>query len=177
MGSMALILTMTIAVGMGVLLFALCRALETPRQVEESLDRLDDLSIERYQPMMRLLDSKEIEFLRSQPGYTPQLGRRVRQERCAIFTGYLNCLRIDFHHASYAIKAILLQSEVDRPELSAFLLRSQFSFSWAMMMIRFHLALYRYGVGTVSVSSLLGQFDGMMIELRKLTPATSMSAA
>ena len=53
---------------------------------------IDELSIERYRPMMRLLDGGDLEFLRSQPGFTPRMATKLRAQRCQIFRGYLRCL-------------------------------------------------------------------------------------
>src|SRR5579883_2970682 len=71
---------------------------------------IDELSIERYRPMMRLLDEGDLEFLRSQPGYTPKMLTRLRIQRCAIFRDYLNCLSSDFGRVCSAIKLVMLQS-------------------------------------------------------------------
>src|ERR1035441_9513493 len=57
---------------------------------------IDELSTDRYRPMMRLLDSREIEFLRTQTGFTPGMESKLRARRCQIFRGYLRCLDMDF---------------------------------------------------------------------------------
>ena len=57
---------------------------------------IDELSIERYRPMARLLDGDDLEFLRSQPGFTPDVLNKLRSQRCQIFRGYLRCLQSDF---------------------------------------------------------------------------------
>src|SRR5580704_8545641 len=58
---------------------------------------IDELSMERYQPMLRLLDGGDLEFLRSQPGFNSQMVSNLRRQRCQIFRGYLRCLSGDFH--------------------------------------------------------------------------------
>ena len=57
-------------------------------------DWIDDLSVERYRPMLRLLDERDIEFLRSQPGFTPRMAARLRAQRTQIFRGYLRNLAV-----------------------------------------------------------------------------------
>jgi hypothetical protein len=57
---------------------------------------IDDLSIEQYKPMLRLLDSADIEFLRSQPGYTRAMEVKLRAQRCQELRGYLRDLNTDF---------------------------------------------------------------------------------
>src|ERR1035437_9538025 len=53
---------------------------------------IDKLSIENYRPMMHLLDAGEVEFLRSQPGFTPEMAAKLRMERSQVFRGYLRRL-------------------------------------------------------------------------------------
>ena len=57
---------------------------------------IDELSIERYRPMIRLLDGQDLEFLRSQPGFNAAMASKLRVQRCQIFKGYLKCLEADF---------------------------------------------------------------------------------
>src|SRR3954467_7953575 len=78
---------------------------------------ITDLSTERYKPMMRLLDSADIEFLRGQPGYTRQMETTLRIQRCQVFRGYLGYLNSDFQRVAMALKIVMAQSEQDRPDL------------------------------------------------------------
>src|SRR5579864_3809496 len=67
---------------------------------------IDELSIERYRPMLRLLDGEDLEFLRSQPGFTPKMATKLRIQRCLIFRGYLQCLNADFGRVCAAMKVL-----------------------------------------------------------------------
>jgi len=133
---------------------------------------IDELSIERYRPMMRLLDGGDLEFLRSQPGFTPRMASRLRAQRCQIFRGYLRCLNGDFQRVCAAIKILMLQSREDRPDLAGLLLQQQVMFACGMGMVYFRLFLYRWGLAGVDVTSLVKNFDLMRVELRRLVPAT-----
>jgi hypothetical protein len=138
---------------------------------------IDELSIERYRPMMRLLDGGDLEFLRSQPGFTPRMATKLRVQRCQIFRGYLRCLNGDFQRVSAAIKVLMLHSRHDRPDLAGVLVQHQAMFACGMAMVYFRLFLYRWGMGGVDVTSLVKIFDLMRLELRSLVPATlSMGA-
>ena len=138
---------------------------------------IDELSIERYRPMMRLLDGGDLEFLRSQPGFTPRMATKLRVQRCQIFRGYLRCLNGDFQRVCAAMKVLMLQSRHDRPDLAGVLLQHQAMFAWGMAMVYSRLFLYRWGVCGVDVTSLVKNFDLMRLELRSLVPATlSMGA-
>ena len=85
------------------------------RSLPVTAEWIDELSTDRYRPMMRLLDSRDIEFLRSQAGFTPKMESKLRAQRCQIFRGYLRCLDMDFQRVCMALKLVLVQSEQDRP--------------------------------------------------------------
>jgi hypothetical protein len=133
---------------------------------------IDELSIERYRPMMRLLDGGDLEFLRSQPGFTPRMASKLRVQRCQIFRGYLRCLNGDFSRVCAAIKVLMLQSQHDRPDLAGVLVQHQVMFACGMAMVYSRLFLYRWGMCGVDVTSLVKTFDLMRLELRSLVPAT-----
>ena len=138
---------------------------------------IDELSIERYRPMMRLLDGGDLDFLRSQPGYTPRMATRLRTQRCLIFRGYLRCLNADFGRVCAAVKVLMLQSRHDRPDLAAALVRYQVTFACGILMVQFRLFLYRWGLCAVDVSSLVNIFDVMRLELRTLVSAAMPMSA
>jgi hypothetical protein len=131
---------------------------------------IDELSIERYQPMIRLLDGEDLEFLRAQPGFTSEMATKLRMQRCQIFREYLRCLNADFTRVCAALKILLLQSRHDRPDLAAALVRHQATFLWGMRVARFRLFLYRWGLCAVDVKRLVEVFDTMRLELRSLLP-------
>jgi hypothetical protein len=132
---------------------------------------IDELSIERYRPMARLLDGGDMEFLRSQPGFTPEILNKLRSQRCQIFRGYLRCLQSDFGRVCSAIKLVMLQSRHDRPDLAAALVRHQLMFATGMIMVYCRLALFQWGLCGVDVAGLVKSFDWMRLELRTLIPA------
>src|SRR5260370_22202229 len=74
------------------------------RSLPVTAEWIDELSTDSYRPMMRLLDSRDIEFLRSQAGYTRKMEAKLRTPRCQIFRGYLRCLDLDFKRACSALK-------------------------------------------------------------------------
>lgn len=138
---------------------------------------IEDLSLERYRPMLRMLDGDDVKFLRSQPGFTPTMAAKLRTQRTQIFRGYLRSLETDFKRVCSAIKLIMVQCKQDRPDLAETLIRQQITFAFAMMQVRVRLFLYSCGIGTVDVTQLVKLFDGVRIELRSLVPATAMMSA
>ena len=168
----ALTIFMIILVALILGIGALVRMLgSTDRSLPVTAEWIDDLSTDRYRPMMRLLDSGDIEFLRSQAGFTPKMESKMRAQRCQIFRGYLRCLNMDFQRVCTALKLVLVQSEQDRPELSSVLLHNQFLFATGLLAVHFRLILYRWGICTVDADALMRIFDGMAFELRHLVPA------
>ena len=138
---------------------------------------IDHLSIERYRPMMHLLDAGDVAFLRSQPGFTPEMATKLRIERCQVFRAYLRCLRTDFHRVCAALKLLMLHSSHDRPDLASVLVHQQMMFEWGMILVGFRLFFYRWGLCGVDVSDLVEIFDVMRLELRRLVPATAAVGA
>ena len=88
----------------------------TGQQLPVTAEWINDLSIERYQPMMRMLDAGDFEILRSQHGYSPRMAAKLRAERCVTFRVYLRCLNMDFRRVCMALKIVMVQSEQDRPD-------------------------------------------------------------
>ena len=163
-----MIILIALILGVG----ALVRMLSsTDRSLPVTAEWIDDLSTDRYRPMMRLLDSGDIEFLRSQPGYAPKMESKMRAQRCQIYRGYLRCLNIDFQRVCTALKLVLVQSEQDRPDLSSVLLHNQILFATGLLAVHFRLILYRWGICTVDADDLVRIFDGMAFELRHRVPA------
>jgi hypothetical protein len=121
--------------------------------------------------MLRLLDERDLEYLRSQPGFSPRMEAKLRAQRCRIFRDYLNGLEGDFRRVCTALKVLMLQSQFDRPDLASVLVRHQASFALGVAMVHVRLIFYRWGICGVDVSSLVKTFDTMRLELRNLAPS------
>ncbi len=169
----AVILVSSLVLGaLGVLAVALVRRLgSSDSTLPVTAEWIEELSTDRYRPMVRLLDSADIKFLRSQPGFTSKMEARVRAQRCRIFRGYLNCLDSDFKRVCLALKLVLAHSAQDRPDLAAALVQQQLTFASGLLGAHFRLFLYRWGMCSVDVSSLVKIFDKMRLELQTLVPA------
>jgi hypothetical protein len=167
-----------ICVSLALVFFIVLRRLATrERTLPVSPEWINDLSIDRYRPMLRLLDEEDLNLLASHPGFDRKKLGQIRAERCTIFRGYMRSLSTDFSRICTAIEVLLLQSQHDRPDLAALLLRQKANFTLAVIAVNFRLLLFRWGLGTVDVASLVGVFDSMRLELRQLVPAASLSEA
>ncbi len=161
-----------VAVALFLALFVVVRKVVSAG-VELPLDShwIAELSVERYRPMLRLLDESELKVLREQPGYSPRMEARLRAQRCQDFRNYLRALEADFRRVCTAAKLLMLQSEFDRPDLASVLLHQQASFALGMLVVNVRLLLYRWGLSGVDASSLVNLFDAARLELRSLAPS------
>lgn len=166
----------SIATALGIV-YAIRKAVPRTAALPVTADWIEELSLDRYRPMLRLLDPEELQKTASERGWTPAMAAELRRQRCRIFRGYLRCLRDDFARVSLALKLLMVQASYDRPDLAARLLRSQVQFGCAMVLVEARLALYRLGIGTVDVRALLSVFDGLRLELRGLVPSNSAASA
>lgn len=74
---------------------------------------------------------------------TTDLMRLLGEEDGQVLRTHLPRLKDDFKLICMAVKLIMLQSERDRPDLARLLVRSQITFAYRMMRVRF-----RLGVGS-----------------------------
>ncbi|HKE22905.1 MAG TPA: hypothetical protein VKB88_10980 [Bryobacteraceae bacterium] len=136
---------------------------------------IDELSVERYRPMLRLLDGKDLEFLRAQPGFTPTMEKQLRRQRCQVFRAYLRSLSLDFRRVSAAIKLLMLYSNNDRSDLAGALLHHQLVFGLSFLQVECAVLLYRWGLCDVNVGDLMKIFDMTRVELRSLVPSSALA--
>ena len=153
------------------------RRLSAPTTLPVTAAWIDDLSVDRYQPMIRLLGEDDLQFLRSHPNFRPSQVAEFRRQRCRIFASYLQGLHSDFQRVSMALKIIMVQSRHDRPDLAQLLVRSQRAFVFGLMLVQVRVLFYRFGLGSVDVAGLLKLFDIARLELRALVPAPLDMAA
>lgn len=166
-----------LASGVACVLAYLVRRVAFAGELPVTSQWIEDLSLDRYRPMLRMLDSGDIKFLRSQPGFTPSMATKLRAQRTQIFRGYLKSLEADFARVCSAIKLIMVQCKNDRSELAETLIRQQISFACLMLGVRLRLLFYSLGICGVDVTQLVKLFDSMRLELRTLVPTSSGIAA
>ena len=68
-------------IGLVLVLVKLTRRFASPQQLPVTAEWIEELSIERYRPMLRLLNQKDLLFLRAQPGFAPQMATDFRIQR------------------------------------------------------------------------------------------------
>jgi hypothetical protein len=120
----------------------LTRHFAAPQPISVSAEWLDQLSIETTD-LLRLLGEADHQVLHTQPGFTPKSATKLRIQRCHLLQEHLPRLKSDFRLATMAVKVFIVQSERDRPDLARVLVRSQITFAYHMMTVRFQLACGR----------------------------------
>jgi hypothetical protein len=160
-----------------VALVFLYRKLSTQSDSEVAVDQCLVLSLEKYRPMERLLQEQDFRFLASQPGFSPQLGRRFRTERRRIFRGYLRNLRKDFGRVSLAFRILIVHSVEDRGDLAQSLMRLRVMFVLGMLAVEGRLLLHAAGLGTVNVRGLVESLETMQAQMRMMLVPPQATAA
>ncbi len=131
---------------------------------------ISGLSVERYRPMLRLLDDSDLEFLCRQPGFDRKAAGRLRRQRCQIFRAYLNSLADEFRKMCGTWQVLMVHAAVDRPDLASALTRKQSEFRLCMLRARWRLLLLRRGSGCVDIAGLMNLFDNLCGELQGMIP-------
>jgi len=167
---LSIVLAFGVAVGL-CLVMALAHLLTRDSKLQVDPEWAMQLSSEHYRPMLRLLSEDDIDFLRRQPGYQPSMSAKLRTQRCLILKSYLRSLDLDFRSLCVAIKALMVQSHQDRPDLARALYLYKVRFAVSIMSVRIRMMFYRLGVGTVDLAGLMDLFDVTRARLRDLTPA------
>jgi hypothetical protein len=135
-------------------------------------DWLDSFSLERYAPMERLLERSDVAFLASQPGYRPEIGKRLMRERRKIFRAYLRLLVRDFNQLIGIGKLMVVYSNRDQQEFALSLRRQQVKFYGRVCAMQLQLALYPLGWTSVDARGLLAALGAMRIKVQQLTSSS-----
>jgi hypothetical protein len=137
---------------------------------------LEEFSIAKYRPMLRLLSEDDYEFLASQAGYQGKIASQLRAERRKVFRAYLRNLVRDFHRLHHVAKMMAVYSIQDRPEFATALLKQRIVFSVAVTGVRARLVLHTVGIGAVDVRNLIETLDQMRSNVNTLIPQANSAA-
>jgi hypothetical protein len=128
-----------------------------------------EFSLTRYAPMARLLSHDDVEFLKTQPGYTPEIGRRFVQQRRQMLRLYLRQLTADFERLHERARVIAASLPADESALVASLMRQQLRFWYEMTALRLSLSLAWTGIRSVVVSGLVNAVAAMQAEVSRMS--------
>ena len=123
--------------------------------------------------MIRLFDQRDIEFLRSMPGYTARMETGFRRRRCRIFSGYLRSLRAEFLSARIEMDTLRIESPQDFQQLALIMLRCRMRFVWAMIPAWLCLFRYRWELGPANLAPVVHRFEAIRSEILRWIPEIS----
>lgn len=129
---------------------------------------LDSFSVDSYAPMERLLAKADLAFLASQPGYRPEIGKRLMSERREIFRTYLRLLVRDFNQLIGIGKLMVVYSHQDQQEFDRSLRRQQVRFYTRVCTLQVQLALYPLGWTTVDARGVLAAMGALRENVQQL---------
>jgi hypothetical protein len=81
----------------------------------------------------------------------------------------------DYSAVLAGIRSAMVNSDTDRPDLAAALLKNQSFFAFAMCRIEYRLFLVRFGIGSVDLSQLVEGISALQAQARMLNPAMAAS--
>jgi hypothetical protein len=113
-----------------------------------------------FVPMERLLTDTDIEFIRAQPGFRPEMERQLRSTRREIFRSYLRLLERDFRTMHLAVTELILAAPTDQSLILVELVRQN---------RRFQMGIYRVKLGLIFHALHLSETPA---EVRNLIEAT-----
>lgn len=145
--------------------------LRTHRETDTEALNPSGFSLERYQPMERLLSEDEFLFLTRMPGYKPEVGTKWKRERRRLFRLYLNELGCDFENLHRDVRSLIASPDapVASSDLVGLLIKQKFVFWRAMAAIDMRLTLDAMGMGAVDARPLLRLVEAMRSELQIVT--------
>jgi hypothetical protein len=169
---MSLMLAWVVTVGsLTGLIWVLTRMILRRRRSSATLDSDETagFTLDRYQPMGRLMAEEDLVFLKSQPGYRAEIGERWKRERRRIFRLYLAELKADFRRLHAHARELVASSGADSAALVEVLIKQQVTFLRATTALEFRLALQQIGVGKVDITPLIELVEAMRVDLAQVT--------
>lgn len=154
-----------LAVAFALLLWRLASRLDASSCTPEWLN---DFSMEAYAPMSALFDRADFDFLSRQPGYRPEIGRRLLAERRRVFRGYLGLLTRDFNQLMALAKLAMVFSDEDRPEFGSALWRQQVGFYCAVSAAWCRVQVFSPRGTTLDVRKLLSPLERLCDQVQSL---------
>jgi hypothetical protein len=128
----------------------------------------EGFSLARYEPMARLMCAEDLLFLKAQPGYTAEMGRKFSRERRRIFRLYLRELAADFNRLHAQARVVVAGLTAEHSPLVGILLRQQVRFWYEMAAVELRLSLSWAGFRSIDARGLVDALQSMHIEINRL---------
>jgi hypothetical protein len=118
---------------------------------EPATDHLE-FSFDRYEPLGRLMGDDDLTFLRSQPGFRPDMEKRFSRDRRRVCRLYLHELSGEFKRLHAHARTMVASLPADDSHLVGMLLRQQVRFRYELTMVQLRLSL---GLGAIDARGLI----------------------
>jgi hypothetical protein len=138
------------------------------RSQEAAAEEQVEFSLDRYEPMASLLSDGDLFFLKAQPGYTAEIGRKFSRERRRIFRLYLRELERDFSRLHAHARLVVASLSAEHASLVGILIRQQIRFWYEMAAVEMRLSLSWAGVTSVDARGLVEALGMMHVEINRL---------
>lgn len=125
---------------------------------------------DRYRPMTRLLDQEDFEFLAAQPGFRPEIARKLRTQRRRVMRMYLRAVSKDFNLLHARARRLVAAAPEEHHNLVGVLIRQRATFFRVRSMVEMRLALDWLLPGTVDIRPLIGALEKLQAELQMPAP-------
>lgn len=169
---------------MSVSLIALFAGWRLTRSSHSDVHRIElflsgDAIADHYRPLGRLLQNTDWKYLSSQPGMTQGRIRQFRAQRRKLFRQYLSNLVADFGSLCFLVRAMMVQSSVDRPDLHRSLSRIRNTFYMAVLSVHFRLLIHATGLTdtTIELGELMRALEALSAQARMLQLSSTPSLA
>jgi hypothetical protein len=139
------------------------------------VNRGSSMTADRYRPMLRLLSPDDLAVLPADSPAHRKMQRLFRAKRRDLFRGYLRCLTRDYAWLLAGVRAAMVQSGTDRPDLAHALAKNRVLFAVAICKVEFRLALHTAGIGSVDISGLVEALETLRSQVSVLSAPLSAS--
>jgi hypothetical protein len=120
--------------------------------------------------MTRLLDQEDFDFLAAQPGFRPEIARKLRSQRRRVMRLYLRALSKDFNQLHARARRLVAAAPEEHHNLVGVLIRQRATFFRVRSMVEMRLALDWLLPGSVDIRPLLGALEKLQAELQMPAP-------
>lgn len=137
--------------------------------------KIAEFTIERYEPLTRLMADRDAAFLRQQSS-CPEIAARWNRSRRRIIRMYLKDLTADFRCLHADARALVAESPEQNAELVSVLMKQQLVFWREMLAVELWLTASWLGIGRLSADHLVEAIAAMQRDLaRSLTPISAQA--
>jgi hypothetical protein len=114
------------------------------------------------------LDAESIAFLVKHPALNRTFVRELRRERRKVFREYLRSLRCEFNRTCDAIRAAMVESAEDRPDLARAILKQQVLFRMGLLQAECSMTLETLGLAEVDFDGIIDALGSIKLKVTRL---------